>query len=165
MKQTAYFRTSLGMISLTEEDGYLVRLDLHPQGDPSPARTTPLLEEGARQLREYLAGERRTFDLPLRQPGTSFQQKVWQALADIPYGEVRSYGQIAAAIGRPKACRAVGGANHQNQLPIFLPCHRVVGADGSLTGYGGGLAIKKALLELERNTLENERPGAASKEE
>lgn len=165
MKRTAYFRTSLGMVSLTEEDGFLVQLDLHPQGDASPAQPTPLLEEGARQLKEYLAGERKTFDLPLRQEGTPFQQKVWQALADIPYGEVRSYGQIAAAIGCPKACRAVGGANHRNQLPIFLPCHRVVGADGSLTGYGGGLAIKQALLRLEQETIHKERPGAACKEE
>ena len=104
----------------------------------------------AEQLREYLRGERKMFDLPLAPEGTVFQKAVWSALQEIPYGQTRSYGEIAAQIGRPKACRAVGMANHCNPIPIFIPCHRVVGADGSLTGYAGGLECKRTLLDLER---------------
>ena len=99
----------------------------------------------------YLSGERRTFDLPLAPEGTAFQKAVWAELEKIPYGETRSYGQIAAQVGNAKACRAVGMANHRNPIPIFIPCHRVIGADGSLTGYGGGLDCKKVLLRLEHN--------------
>ena len=88
--------------------------------------------------------------MPLTPEGTDFQKKVWEALKAIPYGETRSYAQIAAAAGNPKACRAVGGANNKNPLPVIIPCHRVIGADGSLTGYGGGLEIKRFLLNLER---------------
>jgi methylated-DNA-[protein]-cysteine S-methyltransferase len=108
-----------------------------------------VVAEAARQLRAYFAGERRTFDLPLAPAGTPFQLAVWRALADIPYGRTESYGELARRIGRPNAVRAVGAANGANPLPIVVPCHRVIGADGSLTGYGGGLPIKQALLELE----------------
>ncbi|MDD4797330.1 MAG: methylated-DNA--[protein]-cysteine S-methyltransferase [Eubacteriales bacterium] len=111
---------------------------------------TALLDLAARQLDEYFDGRRQDFDLPLAPAGTAFQQQVWQALCLIPYGQTRTYGQIAAQLGRPQAARAVGQANHNNPLPIFIPCDRVVGADGSLTGYGGGLGIKTALLQLER---------------
>ena len=97
----------------------------------------------------YLAGERQGLALPLAPVGTDFQRSVWTALKAIPYGQTRTYGEIAAAIGRPKAVRAVGQANHHNPLPIFLPCHRVVGSGGTLTGYAGGLEMKKALLALE----------------
>ena len=106
--------------------------------------------EAARQLQEYFAGCRREFSLPLAPRGTEFQRQVWYALEGIPYGETRTYGEIARAIGKPKACRAVGMANHRNPLSILVPCHRVVGADGSLTGYGGGLEAKQFLLELEK---------------
>jgi methylated-DNA-[protein]-cysteine S-methyltransferase len=105
--------------------------------------------EVARQLREYLAGRRTAFDLPLAPEGTDFQQRVWRAVAAIPYGETRSYGEIAREIRKKAAVRAVGAANGQNPLPIVIPCHRVVGSDGRLTGYGGGLPLKKRLLELE----------------
>lgn len=101
------------------------------------------------QLREYFEGKRRDFDLPLVVLGTEFQQKAWRALLEIPYGEVRSYGQQARAMGNAKAVRAVGKANGDNRIAIILPCHRVVAVDGSLTGYGGGLWRKKFLLELE----------------
>jgi methylated-DNA-[protein]-cysteine S-methyltransferase len=101
------------------------------------------------QLGEYFAGERRDFDLPLRPRGTDFQQRVWQALLEIPYGTTRSYGWIAAEIGVPGAARAVGLANGQNPVSIIVPCHRVVGANGSLTGYGGGLPAKQWLLAHE----------------
>ncbi|MBM6976524.1 methylated-DNA--[protein]-cysteine S-methyltransferase [Intestinimonas butyriciproducens] len=110
---------------------------------------TPLLVRAREALLSYLAGERQGLDLPLAPVGTDFQRSVWTALKAIPYGQTRTYGEIAAAIGRPKAVRAVGQANHHNPLPIFLPCHRVVGSGGTLTGYAGGLEMKKALLTLE----------------
>jgi len=109
----------------------------------------PVLEEAALQLRRYLAGEARSFDLPLDLYGTPFQQAVWQVLRTIPYGQAWSYSQVAAAVGRPRAVRAVGAANGANPLPIIIPCHRVVQADGRLGGYGGGPAIKRDLLRLE----------------
>lgn len=109
----------------------------------------PLLERAKQQLDEYFAGTRHTFDLPLAPQGTPFQRQVWQTLAGIGYGETLSYGQLAARVGRPTASRAVGAANGRNPLPIVLPCHRVIGADGSLTGFGGGLPTKRFLLRLE----------------
>ena len=113
-----------------------------------------MLRLAAVEIAEYLEGNRRMFDLPLAPEGTEFQKKVWRALLEIPYGTTVTYGQIAAAVGNPKGARAVGRANHDNPIAIFIPCHRVVGADGRLTGYAGGLEIKKALLETERCGLE-----------
>jgi methylated-DNA-[protein]-cysteine S-methyltransferase len=109
----------------------------------------PVVTEAARQLRAYFAGQLRRFDLPLDMQGTPFQLRVWRELERIPYGETRSYRQIAAAIGSPRAVRAVGAANGANPIPIVVPCHRVIGAGGRLVGYGGGLALKRRLLELE----------------
>lgn len=120
--------------------------------DAVPIRSTELLLCAQRQLNEYFSGSRKVFSLPLALTGTPFQRKVWQQLTQIPYGEVRSYGQIAQAVGNPKACRAVGAANHCNPIPILVPCHRVVGANGSLTGYAGGLWRKNLLLQLEQNS-------------
>ncbi len=114
--------------------------------DPLP----PLLQQAVRELGEYFSGRRRSFTLPLAPEGTPFQHRVWEALREIPYGSTCSYGEIAAAIGNPKASRAVGMANNRNPLPVLIPCHRVIGADGRLVGYGGGLDIKKKLLALER---------------
>ncbi|WP_147652133.1 methylated-DNA--[protein]-cysteine S-methyltransferase [Vulcaniibacterium gelatinicum] len=108
-----------------------------------------LLRETRRQLDEYFAGARRSFDLPLAPHGTPFQLMVWRALATIPYGATLSYAGLATRVGKPNAVRAVGAANGRNPLPIVLPCHRVIGADGSLTGFGGGLPVKRFLLELE----------------
>lgn len=105
--------------------------------------------EVRRQLGEYFAGRRRRFELPLAPEGSPFQQRVWAVLQSIPYGETRSYGELARALGRPGASRAVGAANGANPIPIVIPCHRVIGADGSLTGFGGGLEAKKLLLDLE----------------
>ena len=105
--------------------------------------------EAARQLRAYFAGQLRRFDLPLDMQGTEFQLRVWHELERIPYGETRSYRQIAEAVGAPRAVRAVGAANGANPIPIVVPCHRVIGANGKLVGYGGGLPLKKRLLELE----------------
>ena len=109
----------------------------------------PLIDLASRQLGEYFAGTRRTFDLPLAPEGTDFQLAVWLELAEIPYGRTISYSELAARVRRPSAVRAVGAANGRNPLPIVLPCHRVIGADGSLTGFGGGLPMKRFLLELE----------------
>jgi methylated-DNA-[protein]-cysteine S-methyltransferase len=114
-----------------------------------PARTTDVLAAAADQLREYFAGHRRTFELPLAPQGTGFQQRVWAALLAIPFGQTRSYGQIASAIRRPAASRAVGAANGRNPLAIIIPCHRVIGSSGQLTGYGGGLPTKRWLLAHE----------------
>lgn len=109
-----------------------------------------ILEQAAREIGEYFEGKRRAFAVPTAAAGTPFQQAVWNALKEIPYGETRTYGEIARRIGHPRASRAVGQANNRNPLPIVVPCHRVIGASGALTGYAGGLAVKVRLLELER---------------
>lgn len=142
--------TEIGPLTLVADEDALLEVrfgDAEPEG--ADRGESPLLREAARQLGEYFRGERRGFDLPVRMEGTDFRRLVWDALRTIPYGETRSYAQVAAQIGRPKAIRAVGGANHNNPLPIVVPCHRVVGADGSLVGFGGGLEIKRRLLEIE----------------
>ena len=144
------FETPLGYMALGEEEGAIVRLYL-PE-DPVPrlmSRPTPLLERGRTQLLEYLNGQRETFDLPLAPQGTPFQQQVWKALQAIPYGQTRSYKDIALEVGLPKGFRAVGMANSRNPIPIFIPCHRVIAADGSLGGYGGGVRLKQTLLQTE----------------
>ena len=118
-------------------------------GDPDPEPFGPAIE----QLDEYFSGERQDFDLPLAVAGTTFQQRVWAALREIPYGETESYGELAARIGSPGASRAVGLANGRNPIGIIVPCHRVIGASGSLTGYGGGIERKRQLLDMEREVL------------
>ena len=120
-----------------------------PVTDARQPAEAPPLAEVRRQLAEYFAGRRRDFDLPLAPRGTAFERQVWEALLAIPYGETRSYAEIARSIGHPDACRAVGRANGRNPIPIVIPCHRVIGSDGSLTGYGGGLDLKRLLLGLE----------------
>ena len=117
---------------------------------PAQGPVSPVLAQAAAQLAEYFAGQRQSFTVPLAPRGTPFQQEVWRALCAIPYGQTRSYGQLAAALGRPSASRAVGGACRRNPIWLMIPCHRVVGASGSLTGYAGGLERKKALLALEQ---------------
>jgi methylated-DNA-[protein]-cysteine S-methyltransferase len=116
-------------------------------------RSTPPFATVTRQLSEYFEGRRATFDMPLLMEGTGFEQRVWRALRDIPYGETVSYGEIARRIGQPSAARAVGLANGRNPISVIVPCHRVVGANGTLTGYGGGLERKRVLLELEQGQL------------
>lgn len=150
-----YVNSMLGAIRLEEENEALCALSFCPDGvpelEPLPRKVceTPFLQEVEEQLNEYFAGARREFDLPLAPKGTPFQQAVWAELLKIPYGEVRTYGQLAAALGKPNASRAVGGACHCNPIAIVIPCHRVVGANGSLTGYAYGVEMKKYLLELE----------------
>lgn len=143
--------TPLGLMYAVDKDGALSRLDFSDIPSANcEVKLTALLTDTAKQLKEYFSGNRSCFDLPLKPSGTPFQLKVWEALGSIPYGQTRSYREIAIMIGHPKAFRAVGGANHHNPISIITPCHRVIGADGSLTGYGGGLDKKRALLALER---------------
>ena len=123
---------------------------------PEWKRDDRALRSAVRELEAYLAGELRQFSLALAPMGTPFQLDVWNALRAIPYGETRSYGELADRIGRPRAVRAVGAANGANPLPIVVPCHRVIGSNGSLTGFGGGLPLKQALLALERGTRDGQ---------
>ena len=146
----------LGVLELTEQDGALTGLHLLPDQAPEleilPRRegVSPLLAEAEQQLNEYFAHVRREFDLPLAPRGTPFQRAVWAALEEIPYGETRTYGQIAAAVGRPGAARAVGMACHNNPILLMIPCHRVLGAGGRLTGFACGLEAKQTLLDWEQ---------------
>jgi methylated-DNA-[protein]-cysteine S-methyltransferase len=144
--------TPIGTLRLISNGTHLLRIEFQGQySDLKPLRETrdPALSACAGQLGEYFRGKRRRFELPLAPQGTDFQRSVWAALADIPHGELRSYRDIANAINNPAAVRAVGAANGRNPLPVVVPCHRVIGSDGSLTGFAGGLAIKRQLLELE----------------
>ena len=150
MQHTLKFSTEWGLFSLTEENGKITALSLLGEGEPDSTGETPLLKEGREQVEQYLNGERKQFTLPLEPKGTPFQQKVWAALRRIPYGETRTYQQIADMAGSPKACRAVGMANHNNPILLMMPCHRVIGSDGSLVGFAAGLDIKKKLLALEK---------------
>lgn len=153
---TTTFESPVGPLTLTAEGGVLTRLDM---GEVHEARSRSegaaggagrrWLEPVTEQLSAYFAGDQLEFDLLTRAKGTEFQRRVWAELSRIPYGTTASYGQIAERIGSPKACRAVGLANHQNPIAIIVPCHRVIGADGSLTGYGGGLERKRWLLAHE----------------
>ena len=146
------YDTVLGSVTFVEEDGALLAITTHRPYE-GIEHETALIKEANRQLSEYLKRERQMFDLPLNPRGTDFQKRVWRALCDIPYGETRSYKQIAEAIGNPKAVRAVGMANNRNPITIVVPCHRVIGADGKLVGYGGGLEMKEFLLRLESCSL------------
>ena len=143
---TRTIETPIGALTLTASADAIAAVRFGAQGARD---ASALLDAAEAQLREYFARTRRTFDLPLDPRGTAFELRVWTALRTIPYGETRSYGAIAAVIGSPRAARAVGMANHRNPLPILIPCHRVIGADGSLTGYAGGLETKRRLLALE----------------
>ncbi|WP_080797717.1 methylated-DNA--[protein]-cysteine S-methyltransferase [Arabiibacter massiliensis] len=147
------YQTPLGRLTIASDGAAITAIAFGEEELPGERHATELTNRAANQLQEYLAGKRRAFDLPLAPAGTEFQKKVWAALADIPYGETRSYSDIAAAIGSPRACRAVGGANNRNPLPIVVPCHRVVGANGSLVGYASGTKIKAFLLDLERRAV------------
>jgi methylated-DNA-[protein]-cysteine S-methyltransferase len=146
--------TPVGVLRLEVAVGHVVCIRFcgktAPQA-PSSARTVEreTLDRASNQLHEYFAGQRRTFDLPMVPRGTAFQLACWKALGDIAFGDVISYGEQARRIGRPRALRAVGQANNANPLPIVVPCHRVIGASGTLTGYGGGLEVKRWLLQHE----------------
>ncbi len=141
----------LGPLQLVSDGKHLTAINFPGQhrGEQDSTESDRVLHAGRSQLAEYFAGRRQRFDLPLAASGTPFQESVWRALADIPWGEVRSYRDIAFVIGKPKAVRAVGAANGRNPLPIVVPCHRVIGANGSLTGFAGGVPLKMKLLTLE----------------
>ncbi len=153
MPTTLTIESPLGPLRLVADGDELIGLYLPDQPGPAApgAREarTPVLARAAAQLAEYFAGERREFDLPLAPRGTGFQLRVWRELARIPYGETRSYGELARAIDQPAASRAVGAANGKNPISIVVPCHRVIAGTGALTGYAGGIAAKRWLLEHE----------------
>ena len=150
---TYFYDYLIGRIAITEKDGKITNVYITSKEllQDTQLCETPLLKEAARQLKSYFAGELKEFSLPLEPSGTDFMKQVWAALCGIPYGKTATYGEIAERVGRPKAARAVGLANNRNPIPIFIPCHRVIGADGSLTGYAGGLDMKKKLLDLEKD--------------
>ncbi|AEC01286.1 methylated-DNA--[protein]-cysteine S-methyltransferase [Parasphaerochaeta coccoides] len=152
---TVLYDTPLGVIAISERNGAICGLAFEKgrKADSLPERETPLLREAIRQVRQYLSGTLTIFDLPLEENGTLFQKKVWEALRTIPYGQTRSYKDIAIHVGSPLAFRAVGMANNRNPIAIITPCHRVIGAQGDMVGYGGGLDIKVWLLELEKKSV------------
>lgn len=151
MKKGYYYETLIGCVGIAEENGRITNVFFGRavQPDVFEVAETRLLARAARQLAEYLGGARRAFDLPLHPEGTAFERSVWDALREIPYGETRTYGQIAGRLGKPTASRAVGRANGNNPVSIFIPCHRVVGAGGEGVGYAGGVELKLRLLALE----------------
>ena len=152
MHSVFFCQTGIGKIGIAELRGAITNLYFQEEQISCnfTILETDLLKEAARQLQDYLAGKLREFDLPLAPAGTYFMQRVWVNLRTIPYGETRSYQEVAQAVGSGKAARAVGLACNRNPIPIFIPCHRVIGAGGKLTGYRGGLKIKADLLEMER---------------
>jgi methylated-DNA-[protein]-cysteine S-methyltransferase len=148
---TTTIDSPVGPLLLTSDGTSLTRLLFDAEPDPTwSTATCPVLDDAVAQLREYFAGERTEFDLPLEPTGTEFQKRTWLQLREIPYARTINYGQLAGRVGNPHASRAVGLANGRNPISIVVPCHRVIGANGSLTGYGGGLDRKRLLLELER---------------
>lgn len=149
--------TAMGKITVACEKQAICRISFgEDRRDGEVQSGSPLIDQAFLELEEYFRGERRTFDLPLNPVGTEFQKKVWSALQTIPCGETRSYGEIAAQVGNPGASRAVGMANNKNPIAIMVPCHRVIGKNGSLTGYAGGLELKRKLLDLESSVKEND---------
>jgi methylated-DNA-[protein]-cysteine S-methyltransferase len=150
---TFFYESKIGRIGITEKDGSITNVYITNNEFPKDIQLceTPLLREAVRQLESYFAGELKEFSLPLEPSGTAFMKRVWAALCGIPYGNTASYKEIAEKVGAPKAARAVGLANNRNPIPIIIPCHRVIGANGSLTGYAGGLEMKKKLLDLEKD--------------
>ena len=147
----SYFNSPIGKIKLTAEEDALTLLSFVSEEDAGTekTRTNKIITECKKQLKEYFAGKRKKFDVPLKLDGTEFQKKVWKQLLKIPFGKTAAYGEIAKKIKNEKASRAVGGANNKNKIAIIIPCHRVIGTDGSLTGYAGGLDVKEWLLKHE----------------
>lgn len=150
MEKIFFYETPVGKLCIGEKNGAIARVTWSQIPSEYILEETELILQCKTQLDAYFLGERQAFDLPLAPEGTTFQQKVWQALTEIPYGETRTYGEIAAVVGNPKAARAVGMANNRNPIGIIIPCHRVVGANGRLVGYAGGMEKKEWLLQLEK---------------
>ena len=146
-----FYKTPIGRLQIFADSKYITGISFFEKKvQDAIEEETPLIKRMYLELEEYFTGKRKSFDVPVSPNGTFFQQSVWKALQAIPYGETRSYKQIAEMIGKPTACRAVGMANNRNPIPIIIPCHRVVGTNGDLTGYAGGLDIKRKLLEIEK---------------
>ena len=151
-----YMTSPIGLLKITASDAAVTAVERiiseeeKPTGMEDKMIEHPLIRQCCEELQEYFAGCRQSFDVPLAPSGTPFQQRVWNALCQIPYGKTRTYGEVAKMAGNPKASRAVGMANHCNPILILIPCHRVIGSDGSLTGYAAGLETKKYLLQLEK---------------
>ncbi len=153
MKQVYFYDTPIGRIGIGEKGSQIRDIFFDEEEVPKEyiRKESHIIRRTIIQLKEYFAGERKIFDIPLYiDTGTEFQKKVWNELLNIPYGETRTYKEIAEAIGHPKAYRAVGMANNKNPIPIIIPCHRVIGSNGKLIGYGGGIHIKEKLLDLEK---------------
>jgi methylated-DNA-[protein]-cysteine S-methyltransferase len=152
MKNIFFYETNIGKIGIQDNGEAITGIYFNAESTPEDAalKETELIKEAASQIKDYFEGKRKAFELPLAFEGTEFMKSVWKALREIPYGETRSYGDIAKSIGNPKAARAVGMANNKNLIPIVIPCHRVIGANGKLVGYAGGLDIKEQLLDLEK---------------
>lgn len=150
MVNRSFGKTCIGLISIEDNGFALTRISFEDSSIEESSPKSHLAEMLLEQLNEYFSGIRFEFSLPIAPAGTPFMLDVWQALATIPYGELRTYGDIAVQIGRPKAARAVGMANNRNPLPIIIPCHRVIGANGKLVGYAGGVEKKEKLIALER---------------
>lgn len=146
----AFYTFPCGVFAIGQEGGYIVSIQRVQTPGDQAGTPTRLTDQMAQQLHEYFQGRRQDFQVPYLLKGTPFQKQVWAALCQIPYGQTRSYLDIARSIGNPRGCRAVGMANHKNPLMILVPCHRVIGADGSLGGYAGGVETKRFLLDLER---------------
>lgn len=144
-----YLNTEIGLVKITGNSDAVTHIDF-VSAQEQPENSTSVLCDAKQQLSEYFEGERTHFDIPLAPKGTDFQKQVWQALVEIPYGQTLSYQDIAKAVGKPKGSQAVGGANGKNPIAIVVPCHRVIGKNGSLTGYAGGLDKKSWLLSLEQ---------------
>lgn len=147
------YETAIGLLAICEEEGKITAISLHCSPETGNEKETGIIREAYTQLAEYLDGKRKSFDLPLAPKGTEFQKRVWHALCEIPYGQTRSYKQIAEAIGNPKGVRAVGMANNRNPIIIVVPCHRVIGSDGKMIGYAAGVDKKEFLLKLEGSLL------------
>ena len=158
MKNVFYYETEIGRVGIADNGKAITDIFFADNETPGDAagmvqKETPLIKKAAKQIKEYLKGKRKMFDLPLASEGTPFQKAAWDALQTIPYGETRSYKQMAEQTGNVKACRAIGMANNRNPISIVIPCHRVIGANGKLVGYGGGLHIKEQLLAIEKQHL------------
>ena len=147
-----YYNSPIGTVEIVSDENSIIELSFAPKAMENNLQAIPqVLQSALQQIEEYFQGKRSVFDLKLKAEGTEFQCKVWQRLIEVPYGATACYGDIAAAVGNRKSSRAVGGANNKNKIAIIIPCHRIVGADGSLTGYEGGLWRKEWLLKHEKS--------------
>ena len=158
MKSIWRYATPIGRVGICEDEGEIMHILFENQADlvGYAFEETPLLREAAKQLTDYFEGKRTAFALPLKLSGTPFQQSAWRALMQIPYGQTRTYKDIAIAVGNERAPRAVGMANNRNKIPIVIPCHRVIGSNGKLVGFAGGMDVKQQLLDMERTFAQKE---------